>query len=155
MIRNRIVCGGMALIALSIAAATASAQSGGGFDQSWHTVDGGGWTFSTGGNFEIGSTAGQYDASGRLTGGSFEVISGFWPGALPDAAVALPADMNCDGLINSFDIDGFVLALSNPAAYAAAYPDCNIDNADVNNDGLVNSFDIDPFVVCLASNGCP
>lgn len=153
MIRNRTIVGGVLLAVLSFTSSMASAQSGGNFDQSWHTVDGGGRTFSTGGNFEVGSTAGQYDASGRLTGGSFEVIGGFWPGGLPDES--LPADMNCDGLINSFDIDGFVLALSNPAAYAATYPDCNINNADVNGDGLVNSFDIDPFVVCLASNGCP
>lgn len=153
MIRNRTITTIVLLAGAALFTTAAKAQVGGSFDQSWHTVDGGGQTFSTGGAFEVGSTVGQYDASGRLTGGAFEVIGGFWPGGLPDES--LPADMNCDGLINSFDIDGFVLALSNPAAYAATYPDCNINNADVNGDGLVNSFDIDPFVVCLASNGCP
>jgi hypothetical protein len=39
-----------------------------------------------------------------------------------------------------------VLALSDPAGYAAAYPDCDILNADINCDGAVNAFDIDPFV---------
>ena len=52
--------------------------------------------------------------------------------------------------MNNFDIDAFVLALSNPAAYAAAYPDCDVNNADINDDGFVNNFDIDAFVVLLS-----
>ncbi|MGH6958864.1 MAG: hypothetical protein ACREE7_00120, partial [Dongiaceae bacterium] len=60
-----------------------------------------------------------------------------------------PGDLNCDGAVNNFDIDPFVLALLDPAAYAAAYPDCDIDLADVNGDGVVNNFDIDPFVELL------
>jgi hypothetical protein len=58
-------------------------------------------------------------------------------------------DMNCDGALNAFDIDPFVLALTNPAAYAAAFPDCNYLAGDINDDGLVNAFDIDPFVLLL------
>jgi len=60
-----------------------------------------------------------------------------------------PGDMNCDGLVNAFDIDPFVLALTDSAAYAAQYPDCNYLNGDINGDGLVNAFDIDPFVLLL------
>jgi hypothetical protein len=62
---------------------------------------------------------------------------------------ATTGDLNCDGLVNAFDIDPFVLALTNPAGYALAYPDCNILSADANGDGLVNAFDIDPFVQIL------
>jgi hypothetical protein len=58
-------------------------------------------------------------------------------------------DLNCDGVIDPFDIDPFVLALTNPAGYAAAWPNCNIMNADCNGDGEVNAFDIDPFVELL------
>jgi hypothetical protein len=58
-------------------------------------------------------------------------------------------DVNCDGLINAFDIDPFVLALTDAAAYEAAYPDCDISRADINGDGLINAFDIDPFVQLL------
>jgi len=58
-------------------------------------------------------------------------------------------DVNCDGSINVFDIDPFVLALVDPAAYATAHPGCRIDNADCNGDGDVNVFDIDPFVWLL------
>lgn len=59
-------------------------------------------------------------------------------------------DLNCDGVVNNFDIDPFTLAVSDPVAYEAAYPECDVDNADVNGDGLVNNFDIDPFVELLA-----
>ncbi len=59
-------------------------------------------------------------------------------------------DLNCDGVLNAFDIDPFVLALSDPAGYAAAYPDCDLSAADVNGDGEVNAFDIDPFVELLS-----
>lgn len=58
-------------------------------------------------------------------------------------------DMNCDGEVNNFDIDPFVLALTDPAGYATAYPNCNILNGDVNSDGVLNNFDIDPFVLLL------
>jgi hypothetical protein len=60
-----------------------------------------------------------------------------------------PGDLNCDGAVNTFDIDPFVLALTAPAEYAAQFADCNIMNADTNGDGLVNAFDIDPFVLLL------
>jgi len=59
-------------------------------------------------------------------------------------------DCNCDGYTNNFDIDPFVLALTNPAGYAAAYPNCNrVATADMNCDGVVNMFDIDPFTSCI------
>jgi hypothetical protein len=57
--------------------ALAGAQSGGGFDLSWNTVDGGGGTFSSSGPFGLGGTAGQPDA-GTLAGGSFALFGGFW-----------------------------------------------------------------------------
>ena len=63
-------------------------------------------------------------------------------------------NLNCDGSVNAFDIDPFVLALTDPAGYSEAYPNCAIDNADINCDGAVNAFDIDPFVQCLTV-GCP
>jgi hypothetical protein len=47
----------------------------------WHTVDGGGATFSTGGTYSLGGTLGQPDAGGAFTGGTYAVAGGFWPGA--------------------------------------------------------------------------
>jgi hypothetical protein len=64
---------------------TAAAQTDGGFDLSWFTIDGGGAGRndpSTGGTFELSGTIGQYDA-GVLTGGNFELSGGFWAGAAP------------------------------------------------------------------------
>ncbi|MBL8880165.1 MAG: alpha amylase C-terminal domain-containing protein [Phycisphaerales bacterium] len=58
-------------------------------------------------------------------------------------------DLNCDGLINNFDIDPFVLALIDPVTYAALFPACDAALADINQDGSVNNFDIDPFVNLL------
>ncbi|MCG3127755.1 MAG: hypothetical protein CHACPFDD_02627 [Phycisphaerae bacterium] len=73
----------------------------------------------------------------------------FEPSPRPD-----PGDMNCDGSVNGFDVDGFVLALSDAAGYATAYPDCDITLADCNADGSVNGFDVDPFVGLLGG-GAP
>ena len=55
------------------------AQVGGGYDLSWSTIDGGGYTFSLGGSYSLGGTAGQPDA-GALTGGSYTLGGGFWGG---------------------------------------------------------------------------
>ena len=55
-------------------------------------------------------------------------------------------DMNCDGAVDFFDIDPFVMAITDPAGYAAQYPDCDVMLADCNDDGSVDFFDIDCFV---------
>jgi hypothetical protein len=57
----------------------ALAQTGGGYDLTWSTVDGGGYTFSTNGGYSLGGTAGQPDA-GVLTGGGYTLAGGFWRG---------------------------------------------------------------------------
>ncbi|MBU0638139.1 MAG: hypothetical protein KKB50_04680 [Planctomycetes bacterium] len=63
---------------------------------------------------------------------------------------AVRGDLNGDAVVNSFDIDPFVLALSDPDAFAQQYPlverGCV---ADVNRDGKVDAYDIDPFVDLL------
>jgi hypothetical protein len=63
-------------------------------------------------------------------------------------------DLDCDGAVNAFDIDPFVLALTDPLAYAQGYASCNYLLADVNHDGFATVNDIDGFVQCLV-NGCP
>lgn len=62
---------------LLLAPALVLAQSGGPYDLSWSTIDGGGYTFSTGGTFELGGSAGQPDA-GSMSGGSYMLGGGFW-----------------------------------------------------------------------------
>jgi hypothetical protein len=61
---------------------------------------------------------------------------------------ALPGDVNCDGVLNFFDIDPFVMLLVEPAGYAATYA-CDPVFGDMNRDDQVDFFDIDPFVAAL------
>jgi len=75
----------LAVCLFLVATSVVLAQSGGGYDLTWSTVDGGGWTFSSGGAYTVGGTAGQPDA-GLLTGGSYALGGGFWGGG----AVANP-----------------------------------------------------------------
>lgn len=70
------------------------------------------------------------------------------PASTPDNTPR-PGDLNCDQQINNFDIDPFVLAVTNPAAYEAAFPECLRSNADCNGDGRIDNFDIDAFIALL------
>ena len=60
----------------------------GGYELSWWTVDGGGYTrlASSGGGYELGGTVGQPDA-GVLAGGGYSLGGGFWRGG---AAISPP-----------------------------------------------------------------
>ena len=70
------------IIAATFFVPAAFAQSGGGFDLSWSTIDGGGGA-SSGGVFALSGTIGQLDA-GSLSGGPFTLGGGFWAITLPD-----------------------------------------------------------------------
>jgi len=83
---------------------------------------------------------------GQVVGG------GVRNGEMGHAFVASPVllgDLNCDWAVNNFDIDAFVLALTDPAGYAQKFPNCDRMLADCNGDGVVDNFDIDPFVELL------
>jgi hypothetical protein len=82
------------------------------------------------------------------------------PAPSADCAFQIHGDANCDGDVNVFDIDAFVIALAQgEAAWTAAYGgevpwppfvDCGYPCVnDCNHDGAVNVFDIDPFVRIL------
>ena len=58
---------------------SARAQTGGGYDLTWNSIDGGGATFSTGGGYSLGATVGQADA-GAASGGVYTLSGGFWAG---------------------------------------------------------------------------
>jgi hypothetical protein len=59
-------------------------------------------------------------------------------------------DVNCDRVVDFFDIDPFLLALFDAPAYAAQYPYCDmLTVADTDGNGSVDFFDIDPFLECL------
>ncbi|MCG3125932.1 MAG: Protein TolB [Phycisphaerae bacterium] len=63
-------------------------------------------------------------------------------------------DANCDGLVDSFDVDPFVLALSDREAWEASHGCDYVCVNDVNADGSVDAFDVDAFVACLTGGGC-
>ncbi len=70
------------------AASIGHAQTGGGYDLTWNTIAGGGGTFSTGGGYTLGGTAGQPGDS-TLAGGGYTLSGGFWAG-IPAYAAYLP-----------------------------------------------------------------
>ncbi len=58
-------------------------------------------------------------------------------------------DVNCDAVFDSYDIEPFVLMLTDPAGYSVAYPGCPVENGDMNTDGHVDGRDIQDFVQIL------
>ncbi|MCG3125736.1 MAG: hypothetical protein CHACPFDD_00562 [Phycisphaerae bacterium] len=58
-------------------------------------------------------------------------------------------DLNCDGRVNSFDLEPFLMALTEPEHYMLVYGSCDRRRADINGDGKVDGFDIDPFIALL------
>ncbi|MBN2447028.1 MAG: hypothetical protein JXO22_09895 [Phycisphaerae bacterium] len=63
----------------------------------------------------------------------------------------LLGDANCDGSADVFDIDAFVLAITDGAAWQTTY-DCSFDNCDCNEDDTVDVFDIDTFVQIITGH---
>ena len=62
---------------LAAGVSISQAQSGGGYDLTWNSIDGGGAVFSVGGTYSLGGTMGQPDA-GTLSGGPYTLVGGFW-----------------------------------------------------------------------------
>ena len=69
------VMAGAALLAGPLGVALA--QTGSGYDLTWHTIDGGGTTTATGGAYSLSGSIGQPDA-GSQTGGGYVLRGGFW-----------------------------------------------------------------------------
>jgi hypothetical protein len=65
----------------------------------------------------------------------------------------LRGDLNCDSILDIFDIPAFVLALTDAAGYAATFPDCDRILADCSGDGIVDGLDIEAFIIRLLDGG--
>ena len=83
---------------LVLSMATAVAED---FDLSWHTIDGGGGT-ATGGKLELFGTIGQPDVGAVMTGGTFELVGGFWAAGIVCCGGDLDGD--CDSDLADVDI---------------------------------------------------
>jgi hypothetical protein len=68
---------GLLVIALAVSNAPVTAQSGGTYELSWSTVDGGGAMNLTGGTYSLSGMVGQFDA-GSQSGGTYSLNGGFW-----------------------------------------------------------------------------
>ena len=77
------------VVLLSLLASVALAQTGDGYDLTWNTIDGGGYTFSEGGGYSLGGTIGQPDAK-VLSGGGYTLAGGFWAGGAARYSIYLP-----------------------------------------------------------------
>jgi hypothetical protein len=59
-------------------------------------------------------------------------------------------DMNCDGGVNSADVEGFIQALIDPAGYGASHPGCFAIHGDLDCDGQVSASDVPLLAELLA-----
>jgi hypothetical protein len=91
---------------------------------------------------------GSTDASYTFCGWNIDDIE-IW-GVTP--SITLLGDTNCDGAVNGLDVGPFVLALTDPAAYTAAHPDCNIASGDFDGSSSVDTPDIQLFVDLLLAS---
>ncbi len=115
----------------------ALAQSGGGYDLTWNTIDGGGGT-SAGGGFELSGTIGQPDASAaNMTGDIFALTGGFWAGA----GVGPAGDCDNDGDVDLDDYVDFANCLAGPAGGTDPVCEC----FDLDGDGDVTLADFAEF----------
>ena len=135
----------IAILILTTTVSPSRGQSGGGFDLTWSTIDGGGAT-STGGGFDLAGTIGQPDAQTLpvMTGGTFALTGGFWPVA--NVCYCL-ADMNGDGRKDGRDVQQFV-------GCVLAGGNCSCADTDQTNG--VTLADVPVFVSdLLAGPNCP
>jgi hypothetical protein len=94
------------------------------------------WTFTTGLGSSVNAVAIASD--GLLLVGNSETLKAYVAPVL--------GDLNCDGAVNVFDIDPFILALTDARRYARRYPNCHRSLADVDGDGTIDAFDLVPFL---------
>jgi hypothetical protein len=67
------------LVAAILGTSAALAQTGGGYDLTWSTIDAGGGS-SAGSGYQLSGTLGQPDAGALHNGGSYSLSGGFWGG---------------------------------------------------------------------------
>jgi hypothetical protein len=128
--------------------APAVAQSGGDYDLSWHTIDGGGVMFATGGEFELAGTIGQHDASPAVcVGGDFELTGGFWVPFGPTCTAFAPFDFDQDCDVDLADAQAFANCANGPVVLRDPAATCA--PADIDTDGDIDQDDFAAFQRCF------
>jgi len=125
----------LAILAAACLGSTAFNASAQPDDISWKTIANGGGTLTDqpSGGFRLTGTIGQHTL-GVMTGGSFEMVGGFWA---EDASAFCLADFNQDLEVNPDDLADFI------GCYFAL-PAC--DRADYNEDGTINPDDLADYI---------
>jgi hypothetical protein len=132
-----------ALLASALMLPIAARALADGYQVDWCTVDGGGAMTSAGGAYSLAGTIAQPDARSfatPMTGGTYSLVGGFWPVALPTCS--LPGDMDLSTLRNGADIQGFVNCL-------LGINGTNCTCADISGNGAVGPEDLSGFVQIL------
>jgi hypothetical protein len=91
-IRQRYLIGALLLILclLGVTLHKTQAQSGGGYDLTWNTLESGGPAAALDGGYSLSGNFGQPDASASLNGSGYSLTGGFWSG-IPAYRLSLPA----------------------------------------------------------------
>ena len=109
----------------------------------WHSIDGGGTMFSTGGGMTLGGTIGQADAGGPMTGGTLSLTGGFWvvAASTPDGCANTCGDIDGGGgNVDLVDFASLAVCFGQSASSSAACA-CS----DLNGDGTINLLDFATF----------
>ena len=144
------------LLAVWLMMIPAFAQTGGGYDLTWSTIDGGGASpgspgsdASTGGDYALSGTIGQPDARTKfMTGGGYTLLGGFW--VIPECP-AVPADYDGDCDVDHADFAHFEACFSGPTVLYAG--DCSDASFDSDND--VDHKDFGIFQRCYSGENYP
>ncbi|MBI4578758.1 MAG: hypothetical protein HY718_03595 [Planctomycetes bacterium] len=141
------------VMSLLICCASALGQSGGGYDLTWSTIDGGGGT-SSGGGYELTGTIGQPDASNQsapLSGGDYGLVGGFWVpfGLVCTSHAPFDFDQDCD--VDFDDLTTFMACAAGPAIAHGGPPICS--PADIDGDTDIDDVDFGAFQRCFSGPG--
>ena len=130
-------------IVLIIGAAAGAQQALGpaGYDLTWHTIDGGGGT-SSGGVFELSGTIGQPDAGAALSGGTFTLVGGFWPGVGPTPNTCPPDISPLPGGDDLVNVGDLLAVISQWGPCPVPPSTCTADIAPPGGNDLVNVEDM-------------
>jgi len=108
------------------------AQSGGPYELSWSTIDGGGGT-SAGGSYTLAGTIGQPDAASG-SGGKYELLGGFWLESFQYLPIGdfcgPPGSPEPDGYVDYWDLLYFAQRWHSSPSDTNWDPRCDLDKED-------------------------